>query len=157
MKEKKDVCVIIQARLGSQRIPRKMLRPLAGTTLTDIALNKIHKCTSFPNANFYFSSWEEELHQACKMHGLQIFERSEASAKSEGTPMATMYEWWDKLPYKYCVLISACAPFLKPETIDKFINHYLSSDSDGLFAVMRKKNYFCKLYLGLLDQYLFLV
>ena len=53
-----------------------------------------------------------------------------------------MYEWWNKLDYKYCVLVSACNPFLTSETIESFFNRYLKIDSDGLFAVINKKNYF---------------
>ena len=53
-----------------------------------------------------------------------------------------MYEWWDQLSYKYCVLISACNPFLTVETIDSFVESYLNSESQGMFAVIEKKNYF---------------
>ena len=35
-----DVCILVQARLGSQRVPGKMLRPFAGTTLVDILFKK---------------------------------------------------------------------------------------------------------------------
>ena len=38
MKSIDDIAVVIQARLGSQRVPQKMIRPIAGTTLTDVAL-----------------------------------------------------------------------------------------------------------------------
>ena len=41
MKNKENVAVVIQARLGSQRVPRKMIKPFAGTTLTDIAIRKV--------------------------------------------------------------------------------------------------------------------
>ena len=56
--------------------------------------------------------------------------------------MTEMYEWWDKLPHKYGILINACAPFLSPETIDSFVLEYSNSESDGMFGVMEKKNYF---------------
>ena len=56
--------------------------------------------------------------------------------------MSLMYEWHDKLPHKYVVLINACVPFLKPETIDGFIESYMQTDATGMFAVMKKKNYF---------------
>ena len=61
---------------------------------------------------------------------------------SEGTPMSLMYEWHDKLPHKYVVLINACVPFLKPDTIDSFVEAYMRTEKTGLFAVMEKKNYF---------------
>ena len=56
--------------------------------------------------------------------------------------MSEIYEWHDKLPYKYVILISACNPLLTIETIDDFINFYLQSDRDGAFGVFEKKTYY---------------
>jgi len=138
-----DIAIIIQARLGSQRIPAKMLRPFAGTTLMDIAIEKVLNSKVIPNDNFFVSAYEPELVEVCNKWGANVFHRSEKSAFSEGTPMTEMYEWWDKMPsFKYCVLVNACAPFLKSETIDNFVLEYTKTDSDGLFGVMEKKNYF---------------
>jgi CMP-N-acetylneuraminic acid synthetase len=142
MKSIDNIAVVIQARLGSQRIPQKMIKDFSGTTLTDISLEKIKKLKSISNDNFFLSAYEQELVDIGKKHDLNIFHRSEASANSEGTPMTEMYEWWDKLPYEYCVLINPCVPFLKEETIDNFIQAYANSDSDGMFGVIKKKNYF---------------
>ena len=41
MKDVNDVCLIVQARLGSQRIPNKMIKKFSNTTLIDICLNKL--------------------------------------------------------------------------------------------------------------------
>ena len=142
MKSVDDIAVVIQARLGSQRIPQKMIKDFSGTTLTDISLEKIKKLKSISKDNFFLSVYEQELIDIGEKHGLNIFHRSEASANSEGTPMTEMYEWWNKLPYKYCVLINPCVPFLKAETIDNFVQAYADSNSDGMFGVIKKKNYF---------------
>ena len=142
MKDINDVCVLVQARLGSQRVPRKMNRDFAGTTLMDICLDKLSKSSYIPNSNIYSSVYEPELLEVSRKYPIQIFERSEKSANSEGTPMTEMYEWWDKIPFEYCVLVSACAPFLKTETIEEFVRFYLQSESDGLFGVVEKKNYY---------------
>ena len=142
MKPVDDIAVVIQARLGSQRVPKKMIRPLAGTTLTDMAIETIKRCESFPQENFYLSAYEPELVEIGEKHGVNVFHRSEKSAKSEGTPMTDMYEWWNKLPHKYCVLVNACAPFLTSKTIDTFVRSYSYTESDGMFGVIRKKNYF---------------
>lgn len=141
MKDLDDIAVIIQARLGSQRILKKMTRPFAGSTLLDIALEKIKESSIKPE-NFYLSVYEPELVNIGLKHKVQIFHRSEKSAKSEGTPMTDMYEWWDKIPHKYAVLINACAPMLTVKTIDDFVQDYVKSDKDGLFGVISKKNYF---------------
>tara|TARA_R100000388_G_C7202594_1_gene139357 strand:+ start:16 stop:690 length:675 start_codon:yes stop_codon:yes gene_type:complete len=142
MKKIEDIAIVIQARLGSQRIPQKMIKPFAGTTLTDIFMEKVKKCKSFPIDNFYLSANEPELIDIARKHKINVFLRSRESAMSEGTPMSLMYEWHDKLPHKYVVLINACVPFLKPETIDGFIKSYMKTDATGMFAVMKKKNYF---------------
>ena len=142
MKNVNDVLFVVQARLGSQRIPQKMLKPFADTTLMDICIKKILNSDIIPKENFYVSAYEEELKKVCEKHGVNVFHRSEKSAMSEGTPMTEIYEWWDKLPYTHCILINACAPFFKLSTIDNFTQKYLDSEADGMFAVMEKKNYF---------------
>ena len=145
MKNMKDICFVVQARLSSQRIPRKMIRSFAGTNLTDIAIKKILQSKLIPKENFYLSVFEPELVEVGKRNNVNIFYRSKESAIWDGgsdAKLGKMYEWWDKLPYKYCVLISACNPFLSVDTIDQFVDSYLNSNSDGMFAVIKKKNYF---------------
>jgi CMP-N-acetylneuraminic acid synthetase len=142
MKKLTDVAFVIQARLGSQRVPRKMIKSFAGTTLMDIAIQKMKSSTFIPYDQFYVSAYEQELKDICKKYNANVFSRSKESADSEGTPMSLMYEWWNKLPHKYCILINACAPFLNIETIEEFTRAYLKTESDGLFGVIEKKNYF---------------
>tara|TARA_B100000131_G_scaffold114727_1_gene111680 strand:- start:616 stop:1308 length:693 start_codon:yes stop_codon:yes gene_type:complete len=137
-----EIAVIVQARLNSERVPRKMIKPFAGSTLMDIFCEKIKKSNVIKKENFFLSVYEKELLDIANKHNLQVFHRSEKSANSEGTPLGEMYEWWDKIPFKYAVLINACAPMLSPETIDNFIKEYQSSDSNGMFGVIEKKNYF---------------
>ena len=142
MKDLHDIAVVVQARLGSYRVPGKMLKPFANTTLMDIAIEKMLNSKVFSKEHFFVSVYEEELIDVATEHGANMYLRSEKSANSEGTPLTEMYEWWDKLPFKYCVLVNACAPFLTVETVDKFVEAYMNTDSDGLFGVMEKKNYF---------------
>lgn len=142
IKQIKDVAVVVQARLGSQRVPGKMLRPFAGTTLVDILLKKLSASTVIPRENIYFSAYENELKEVAARHNINIFHRSEESAMSEGEPLAEIYEWYNKLPFKYIVMVSACNPLLKIETIDKFTQAFIESSREGAFAVFEKKTYY---------------
>lgn len=132
---------MIQARLNSQRCPRKMIKPFADTSLMQIAIDNMKNIKSLPLDNFYLSIYEPELIEIANNNKINYFKRSEKSANSEGTPLTEIYEWWDRLPYEYVVMVNACAPLLTSETIDNFVESYLQSDSDGMFGVIEKKNY----------------
>lgn len=149
MKDLNDICLIIQARMGSERVPGKMLKPFAGTSLFEIALQKAEQCI-IPNKNIFASVYEPELKEVASYYDVQIFERSEQSANSEGTPLTEIYEWWDKLPGKYVILINVCCPMLTVETINEFIDKYRANEPNGAFGVIAKKNYF---WTGTLNPY----
>ena len=111
MKDLNDIVFIVQARLNSERAPNKMLRPFAGTSLFDICLKKI-KNTKIPLENFRASVYEQELIDVCNKNGLKYFFRSKESANND-TSLQKIYEWHDKLNYKYAVIINSCNLFLK--------------------------------------------
>ena len=122
-----------------------MVRPFAGSTLTDIICQKILKSKIIPKDNFYLAVNEPELVEIGKRNNVNVFLRSKESAIWDGGPdakMTGMYEWWDKIPFKYCVLVNACAPFLKLETVEKFVEFSAGIETDGLFGVIEKKNYY---------------
>jgi CMP-N-acetylneuraminic acid synthetase len=143
MKKIEDIAIIVQARLSSKRIPNKMLKPFAGTTLIDICLEKIKNSEIIDDNNFYFSVFEDELKDVGKQHNVNIWNRSKESANSEGTPLTELFDWWDQLKgYKYAIVISACCPMLNIDTIEKLIKAYTISNRDGMMSVLEKKNYF---------------
>lgn len=141
MKNLNEILFFIQARTNSERVPAKMTRSFAGTNLFEIALEKI-KQTKIPQQNFIASVHEQSLIDLTKKHGFNVYHRSEAS-RNEEQDVRIMYEFHDQYPqYKYAVKINACNIFLKPNTIDAFIDQYINSPHDGLFSVVGKKSYF---------------
>jgi CMP-N-acetylneuraminic acid synthetase len=137
---------MVQARLNSERVPKKMLRDFAGTTLIDILMNKLQNSKCIPPQNIYCSLYEQELKDVVSKYNVNIFNRTKQSANSEGTVLSEIFDWHDKLPYKYVIAVSACNPLLKISTIDNFFETYLNSDKDGAFAVFEKKTYYWDKY-----------
>jgi len=142
MKNKEDVCLVIQARLGSERLPGKMLKPFAESNLVDILFKKLKKLKNISQSNIFFSAYEQELKDVAIENRVNIYDRSEESANSEGQPLSEIYEWYNVLPFKYVVLVSACNPLLKVSTIDDFIESFINSEKEGGFAVFEKKTYY---------------
>ena len=114
----------------------------AFTFTAEILFDKLIKSKVISPNNIYFSAHEKELKDVAKKHNINIFNRTEQSANSEGEPLSEIYEWHDQLPYKYVVLISACNPLLKIETIDSFIEDFIQAEEEGGFAVFEKKTYY---------------
>ena len=142
MKSLSDIVFIVQARLGSQRVPKKMIRSFNGTTLLDITLDKLINSSAIPRGQIYCSVHEKELIDIVKRkEGLNIFQRSYESANNDND-ITKIFEWHDKLPFKYVVIISACNPLLKVETIDAFVKQFIEQQEDNLFGVIEKKQYF---------------
>ena len=49
-----EVVFILQARMNSQRVPNKMLRPFGNSTLFEIAINKLLRSSILPKENQRF-------------------------------------------------------------------------------------------------------
>lgn len=138
----KEVSVVIQSRLGSQRVPGKMLKPFAGTTLVDILLTKLMKSKEVSPSQVYFCVGDTALINKGSEYPFNVLKRSQASLNEE-KDITVLYEWWKDIPTEHLVMISACNPLLKIETIDKFIKEYCESEMDeGAISVYETNNYF---------------
>ena len=140
MKNIKVICFIIQARTQSTRVRNKMLKPFSNSNLFEIAINKVINSTVIPKNNFYLSVMDDELIEIANKYNVNYFTRSKESTQ-EPVTLPKVFEWHDKLPFKYYMIINACNPILKIETIDKFINQFINSDSRGQFGVFEKKTF----------------
>ena len=58
MKPLDSIAIVIQARLNSQRVPKKMIRPFAGTTLFDLVLDKVGVASCIKDIYIYFYSYQ---------------------------------------------------------------------------------------------------
>lgn len=153
MKDIKDVCFIVQARVNSERVPQKMIKPFAGTTLTDIVLQKLVDIETIPNDQIYLAVHEDELVSIGEKYPINIYRRSYESANIDNG-IQTLFEWYNKLPYTYVVMISGCNPLLSKKTISKFVETYLDERyPDGLFSVIRKHNFFWNVGLELINKW----
>jgi CMP-N-acetylneuraminic acid synthetase len=142
MKDISKVAFIVQARLNSQRVPQKMVRPFAGTTLFDLVLDKLLASSIIPKENIIASVYDPPLFDIALKKRVRIFNRSELSANTDDD-LRIIYEWHDKLKeFDYVVLISGCNPLLRDTTIDRFVKQFIDQKEENLFAVMEKKQYY---------------
>lgn len=120
-------------------------------TLLDICLGKIERCL-VPNSQCFLAVHEKQLKRIWAKYKINLFERSRESAHAE-SGLKHIYEWWDKLPYEYVVLVNPCLPFLSKQTINEFVKFCLSNKYNGVFSVVRHKNYFWDTKGNLLNEW----
>jgi len=140
MTEKK-IAILTSARLSSQRLPLKMVKEFCGTTLFDIACEKLEKCDLSEHA--FVSLYDDDLKQIAKRYNVKIYNRSYESAHSDG-PIEVIWDWHkflQELGYDYYIMINSCLPMLSLGTINKFIAEFQKSPNDGLFAVKSVRDY----------------
>ena len=142
MKKLEDILFITQARLNSERLPQKAVRPFAGTNITRICLDRFLRSSMIPDSQIYLSAREEELVALGSRMGVKIFNRSEESITDEGITIAKIYEWFDQLPFKYYVMVNACCTLLTVETLEEFTHRFMESSSRGMFGVVPRKTYY---------------
>ena len=123
-------------RTRSERCPNKMLRPFAGTTLTDIVLGKLARVS----APAFFAGFEPEFQRRAAAHGVDFVQRDERSATID-EPIDDILSFLRPLPFSHFLFINASLPFLTVETIDEFLADCLSHDRQPAFGVTRKANH----------------
>ena len=135
-----DVAIFSFGRTDSQRCPNKMLRPLAGTTLTDILLTKFargHQPT-------FFAGYEPEFRSLCNNHGVRFVQRDERSATID-EPIVEILSFLQPLEFTHFLCVNASLPFLELDTITSFLDDCIANNSQPAFGVIRKTNHLLSL------------
>jgi CMP-N-acetylneuraminic acid synthetase len=127
-------------RKQSERCPNKMLRPFAGTTLTDIVLAKLAAFT--PRS--FFAGLEEEFLEKCLEHEVPFVLRDARSASID-EPITEILSFLHDVPYSHLLIVNGCLPFLRTETIAAFLDECVRGDMAPAFAVTRRRNHFISL------------
>ncbi len=144
MKNLDRICFILQARVGSSRLPGKVINPFAGSTLVEVAIEKI-KESIFPTENLYLSARDPELLEIADNHNINVYLRDETSIRNDDTKPFTLpevFDWWNKLDYDHYILMNVCNPLVQVETLNNFVEAFVKSDSRGLFSVVEHRRFF---------------
>ena len=135
-----DVAIFSFGRTDSQRCPNKMLRPLAGTTLTDILLKKFARC----HQPTFFAGYEPEFRSLCNNHGVRFVQRDERSATID-EPIVEILSFLQPLEFTHFLCVNASLPFLELDTITSFLDDCIANNSQPAFSVIRKANHLMSL------------
>lgn len=132
--------LIIHGRMGSKRCEHKLVRPFAGSSLIEIALEKLARLdTDLPR---YFAAGEPELEEIARRHPeVEYVERPPEALCVDGPP-SLVCSHLERLPETHFVHINPCHPLVKPQTWLDAADWFAQHEPVSLTSVFRNNGWF---------------
>lgn len=140
----REISVVMNARVASTRIPQKMVRPFAGRTLIELAMEKLIK---FSVKHKFLAARDQEILDLHRPFAdqVEILPRSEESvAKTKGTPnLRQIFDHYKLIPTPYIMIVNPCFPFSRVETMERAMDFFRSHEEiRTMTAVIKEGNIF---------------
>ena len=135
-------------RENSFRVPNKMIKPLADTSLFEIYLKKLEKIAStnhpFSNIIIAINRKDKTLWEMAKdAKYVQIVERDDKSVSQIFNGISETQSYLKEFDEEYIINVNGCFPFLRIETILNISNFYIKNpDIKSLTCVKERHNFF---------------
>ena len=131
----KSISVVTNARLGSTRVPQKLVRAFAGSSLLEIALSKLNQMDFFEHR--YLAVAETELIETgSKYPNVEILQRDVAAVNKGVNPLTVTFEHYLRVPSDYIFVFNPCLPCIRIETIRKAFDYFQATDYNSYTAVI---------------------
>ncbi len=120
------VIAIIQARLGSTRLPEKVLLPLGKKTVLENVYDRVARAKLIDKVVIATTdkAADDKLFDFCHNKGMETFRGSEADL------LDRYYQTAKKFEAENIVRITADCPLIDPAIIDLAISEHLKNDND---------------------------
>lgn len=133
----RKLIAMIPARLGSKRIPRKNIRYLADKPLIRYPIELAVQCGRFDS--IWVNTENRDLGRAAESMGASFHERPVELSGDNATNREFTYEFLQKHPCDYIVMMNTTSPLLRLETVNAFLDYLEASDFDTIVSVSAEK------------------
>ncbi|MCR5735391.1 MAG: UDP-2,4-diacetamido-2,4,6-trideoxy-beta-L-altropyranose hydrolase [Lachnospiraceae bacterium] len=136
--------IVIPARGGSKRIPRKNVRIMCGKPLIVYSIENAKALKEKMDVDVAVSTDDEELGSIVRKRGVEVIERPAELATDKVTLDPVIYhallymEEKKNVTYDTVITMQATSPTLKKETVYNAIRFFEDSDYDTVISAMNK-------------------
>ncbi|MGI3170746.1 cytidylyltransferase domain-containing protein [Pseudooceanicola sp. C21-150M6] len=123
---------MIPARMGSQRLKKKNLAPLAGQPLITHAIEKCVQSGCFDEV--YVNSENAEFAQYAEAYGAKFYQRPEQLGDSVSTSEQFVYDFLKQVDCDAMVQVHSIAPLLTMEEVRDFTTAFVASDAEVMLS-----------------------
>lgn len=117
--------IMIPARLGSKRVKNKNLRYLGDKPLVAWAIEKAKKSKC---KDIYLNAHEDIFKDIADEYDIKFYKRPKELTTDEATNDEFLYDFLMNVECDYVVQINTTSPFIKPNTVDRFIDSLKGKD-----------------------------
>lgn len=131
----KTISVVTNARLQSTRVPRKLVRPFAGTSLIEIALRKLDQMDFFDNR--YLAVAEDDLATLAGAYpNVEVLRRDAAAVQRGVNPQSVTFAHYLEVPSEYILVFNPCLPCVTMETVRRAFDYFQATDYSSYTAAV---------------------
>jgi len=136
--------IVIPARGGSKRIPRKNVRIMCGKPLIAYSIENAKSLKSFMDVDVCVSTDDDELSSIVKKRGVDVIKRPAELATDKVTLDPVIYHAVLEMEkakgekYDTVITMQATSPTLKADTVRRAIEFFEASDFDTIISAMNK-------------------
>lgn len=128
---------MIPARMGSQRLKRKNLAPLAGRPLITHAIAKCLEAGCFDE--IWVNSEDAGFAPYAAEYGVRFYQRPAELGNSVATSEQFVYDFLKHVPCDMLLQVHSIAPLLTAGEVAAFTRAFLASDHDVMLACIEDK------------------
>lgn len=126
------IVAVIPARLGSTRLPRKMLAPLAGRPLVEHGWRRLRRCRRLNG--LYIATDSAEIAQTATAFGAECVMTSRACPSGTDRVMQAL----EKIGAWGAINVQGDLPFVSAGDVDKLASALAKSDGRTVFTLARR-------------------
>ena len=132
----KSVSAVVNARLSSTRVPKKLVRPFAGSTLIDIALAKLDKMDFFEH-RFLAVADQQLVKIGSHYKNVKILHRKSVAVKKGVNPQNITFAHYCDVPSDYILVFNPCLPLITTDTIRMAYDYFQKNDFPSFTSVVK--------------------
>ena len=137
----RSVSIVINARLASSRLPKKLVRPFCGSSLLEKALDKL-VCIKADNK--YLAACDAEIVELYEPYAssISLLKRDPISVSEGMVPHTIAFKHFENVPDDYILIMNPCHPFMDVLEYEHALKQFIEGNSRSLTSVIIKNNIF---------------
>ena len=138
----KSIALVVNARLNSTRVPNKMIRPFADSTLIGIALEKlgvVSRMNIFDET--ILAAHDQGLIDICTDSNVGIVRRDADEVQKGIVDIRTRFKYFKHIESDYVMLLNPCCPLVSEQTIIEAYLYFQKHDYNSYTSAIKTRDW----------------